>query len=87
MARMIVIHPVEDFGKWKSVFDSLETVHKNAGATALSVYQGFGAPNNVVVVTDWGTHEQAKAWGESPELQTAMKEAGVAGPPGIYFVD
>ena len=87
MAKMIVEHKVEDFGKWKSVFDSLAPVHRQFGLTDAQVYQGNGKPNDVVVVTHWGSNDQAKKWSQSPELKDAMQKAGVAGPPNIYFVD
>ena len=84
---MIVSHKVEDFTKWKSVFDSLDSVHKQYGATGLNVYQAHDNPNDVVIISHWGTHDQAKKWGQSQELKDAMKKAGVAGPPSIYFGD
>ena len=87
MAKMIVNHKVVDFPKWKSVYDSMHGLRKQFGCTAEAVYQGNHNPNELVIITHWGSKEQAQKYGQSQELKEGMQQAGVAGPPSIDFVD
>ncbi len=84
---MITEFKVEDFGKWKSAFDSMHSVRKQFGCTSEQIYQGRDNPNEIVTILLWGTHEQAHKWVESPELEAAKAKAGTGGPRNFYFVD
>jgi heme-degrading monooxygenase HmoA len=85
MAKMIVNHKVEDFKNWKSAFDSMHALRKQFGCTGEKIFQSHSNPNEILIVTEWGSNEQAHQYGESKELIEGMKKAGVVTKPEIYF--
>ena len=86
-AWLIVTHKVEDFARWKVVFDSTIGMKKPHGWKHSSIYTVEGDRNNVMVVEEYATMEGAKAFAGSPELRAAMGKAGVVGAPDIRFVN
>lgn len=87
MASMIVRHRVADFGKWKPVFDEHQAFRAEHGVTGHTLHCDVDDPNVVTVVgkvTDIG---RAKAFASSDDLRQVMTQAGVQGPPDIWFVD
>lgn len=87
MATMIVHHKVKDFAAWKKVFDSAKDMRTRSGETSAALYQQDGDPNSLTLVFGWDTLENAKKYAQSPELKTAMEQAGVVGAPTIYFLN
>ncbi len=55
------------------------------GVTDDGVFQADGNPNSVTVYHEFDTIQAAKAFGDSPRLKEVMKNAGVVGPPNIWF--
>ena len=86
-AWLIVTHKVEDFARWKVVFDSPIGMKKPHGWKRSSIYTVDGDRNNVMVVEEYATMAGAKAFAGSPELRAAMGKAGVLGAPDIRFVN
>jgi quinol monooxygenase YgiN len=86
MAKMILQTTVQDFSKWKSIYDSMDSVRKQFGCTGAEVFRGQENPKAVVVILQWGNLEQAQKYSQSPELKEAFQKAGVLGPPTIDFV-
>ena len=85
---VIVHHKVEDYAKWRSVFDEHAEVRKNAGATGNNrVFQSVDDPNAMTIVLEWESTEKAKQFAESDELKAAMQKAGTIGKPDIHFAD
>jgi quinol monooxygenase YgiN len=87
MPVMIVRHEVEDYRKWKAVFDSMNETRKGYGWTAHEVYRSASDPNHVTIVNHMRDVAQAKAYGASDTLKNAMARAGVMGPPDITVLD
>ena len=87
MIRMFVRHKVEDYTKWRSVYDAFDATRRSMGVKAQSVYRAVGDPNDVTATHDFDTAEKAKAFVESSELHEAMDNAGVAGAPEIWITD
>ena len=86
-AWLIVTHKVEDFERWKPVFDSTIGMKNRHGWKRSSIYTADGDRNNVMVAEEFATMEGAKAFASSPELRAAMGKAGVVGAPDIRFVN
>jgi hypothetical protein len=82
---MFVRHKVEDYAKWRSVYDAFDATRRSVGVKAQSVCRAVGNPSDVTVTHDFDTAEKAKAFVESSELHKAMYNAGVAGPPEIWI--
>ena len=87
MIYTLVRHSVEDFDKWKKVFDEHESVRKEGGEESCQLFQGAGKPNDVTVLLKWESTEKAKTFFDSEDLKATMKEAGVLAPPEIIFLD
>lgn len=87
MATLFVRHTVADFAAWKKVYDGLDPVRKAMGVTAQGAYQQDGNANDITVFHDFATMDSAKAFAASHELKSAMQEAGVQGPPTIWFAN
>ena len=87
MVNVIVRHKVEDFGKWKPVYDEHASARKEAGCQSDKVCQNGDDPNDVAVYFDWDSLENFKKFGDSDELKEAMQKAGVVGKPDFYYSD
>jgi hypothetical protein len=85
MTTLFVRHTVSDYPVWRKAYESVAAMQKAHGVTAEAVYQAIDNPNDVTVTHDFATPAQAKAFAESPDLQEAMKRAGVVGSPSIWF--
>jgi len=83
MPRFYVSHPVENFDKWKSLFDAHEGARAEPGLSTVGVYRKVGDENNVLVVLE-GDAEAMKKFLASPELEEKMKEAGVLAHPETF---
>jgi hypothetical protein len=85
MATLLVRHTVADYAAWRRIFDDFGPTQKALGATDTSVYQAADNANDITVTHDFATLEAAKAFAGSPELKTAMHDAGVISAPTIWF--
>ena len=86
MTFMLARHKVEDFGKWKGVFDSLADLRKRKGETSAQLFRDTADPNSLTLLFGWDSLENAQGYAQSPELREAMGKAGVTGPPEITFL-
>ena len=86
-AKMIIRYKVADFKKWKTVFDSMGTARKQYGSTGDQVFVNHENPNEVLIVTEWGTKEQAAKYRQAPELKSAMDSAGIISTPETSFTE
>jgi hypothetical protein len=86
MAFSVVTLEVEDYDKWRAVFDRVGEQRSEHGMRSGRVYQDVASPNLVTVVVE-GDLSDLQAYYESQVLKDAMAEAGVVGPPRISFVN
>ena len=84
-ATIVVSHKVENFDKWKVGYDATNAWKPQFGWKSEMVLTADGDRNNVTVVEEFDTIENAKRFASSPDLKTAMGKAGVMGPPDIRF--
>jgi len=84
MARFYLSHPVEDFDKWKPIFDADGERHKDAGLSVVGVYRQAGDENNVLVVFEGNDPEVMRKMLANPELGEKMKTAGVLEHPEAF---
>jgi hypothetical protein len=82
-ATMIVRHQVEDYGAWRTVYDSVESIRQQYGCYGAEVMVNPGDKNDVFVIHRFPTLEAAQGFGDSGELRDAMHRAGVIGAPRI----
>lgn len=84
---MIMKHQVASFANWKPLFDEGQSLRRQYGGSNEHVYQEANHPENVVVMVDWNSKEDAEKFRQSPELKEAMQKAGVLSQPKVFFVD
>ena len=87
MAKLFVHHKVQDYPAWRKVFDDLTAMRTQFGSTGQQVFRSPSDPNEITILTDWRTLDQAKAYATSPELKEGMKNAGVTSQPDVMFLD
>jgi heme-degrading monooxygenase HmoA len=87
MAHIIVWHRVEDFDHWKSKFDEHGEARRAAGSKGGKIYHSSDNSQEVVIVLEWDTDDNARAFIASQALAAAMADAGVTGQPMVAFLD
>jgi heme-degrading monooxygenase HmoA len=87
MAHLLVHHKVEDYNKFKPVFDAHSSARSKGGSQGGKVFRSANDPNEVFVLLEWDSVENAQKFGQSDSTKEAMKNAGVVGIPEIYFLE
>jgi hypothetical protein len=87
MIRMYARHQVEDYGKWRQVYNDFATKQTAMGVRSAGVYRGADDQNDVTIFHDFHTEDEARSFANSKELKDAMSNAGVAGPPDIWLTE
>ena len=85
MTVLTVRHTVGDYAAWKAGYDNNGASRKEHGAIRDQVLQSIDHPNDLVVLIEFGTLADAKAFANDPALKKAMSAAGVVGTPDISF--
>lgn len=85
MATLFVRHTVADYAAWRRIFDDFGPTQKAMGVTDKAVYQAADNPNDITVTHEFATLDAANAFAGSPELKSAMHDAGVTSAPTIWF--
>jgi len=85
MHYVLIIHEVESYPTWKTIFDQAAGMRKNAGEIAYQLLRYDAAANNIVHFSEWSSLEHARRFFESPELVEIRKKAGVKAPEFIYL--
>jgi heme-degrading monooxygenase HmoA len=87
MIYLFVHHKVEDYEKWKTVYDEHETSRKAAGSLGARLWRNVNDSNELVIMTTWPDLEHAQAFASSPDLREAMQRAGVVGMPEVLSLE
>ena len=81
--RVFVEHEVADYATWRKAYDAFRPVQRRMGVTYQAVYQSTDNPNDVTVIHDFASLDQAKAFLAADDLKAAMQKSGVKGAPHI----
>jgi hypothetical protein len=88
MVYAIFIGKVQNFDKWKTVYDKdKSSLLKAAGAKSGRVLRGLINPNSILVTIEFEDLESAKNFAESDMLRDRMQLGGVIGRPDIHFAE
>lgn len=82
---VLIIHEVEDYPKWKAVFDDAASLRKGAGEIEYRLLAYQAEERRVVHFSRWTSLAAARAFFESPELVEIRRVAGVKAPEFIYL--
>lgn len=85
MVETFVKHRVENYAKWKAVYDEFIPKARARGLKVEHVFRDPDAPDNVIITHEFDSVKTAKDFFGSDDLKSAMKRAGVSGTPEIWF--
>jgi uncharacterized protein (DUF1330 family) len=83
----LVRSKVEDYAKWKPVFDEMGTTRKAASSNGGYVFRNINNSNEIVVLLEFEDLRKARQFAESEDLKQAMQRAGVVDKPDIYLLE
>ncbi len=87
MTHILVHHKIEDYKKWKPAFEAHASYRAENGSMGGKVFRNANDPNDLFVLLEINSIENAKKFVSSDSTKEAMKNAGVVGMPEIYFVE
>ena len=87
MPYMFVRHNVEDYERWKPVFEEHGSIRRESGSKSVRLFRNADAPNETVILLEWDDLEKARRFAQSENLRETMERAGVADEPDIYFLE
>lgn len=87
MKYILVKHTVEDYDKWKRVFDEHEAARKAMGSKGGFVLRNADDANELIILLEVDDLGKAKEFMQSDDLKAVMEKAGVITEPAIYYLD
>lgn len=87
MAYVLTQFSVEDFMKWKVVFDSFVPIRKHYSSKGARAFRVLGDPNAVVVLTEFSDIERAIEMYASQDFKDAVERAGVIGSQVVTLLE
>lgn len=76
-----VRHKVENYNTWKEVYDGLSELKMRYGWKRYRIFQVAGDRNDLLVMDEFESVEQARSFLESKDLKNALRLGGVVGAP------
>lgn len=86
MSFVLVRHRVEDFSRWKSVFDGADGARHHAGEKSFRIFHFDGDTNDVVCLFEWINLHKARDYFQSEQVRELMHKAGVIETPEVLFL-
>lgn len=86
MVALLCRNLVEDYTKWKSVFDSHTAAHREAGLLLLHLWRSVENTNNVFFLFEVKDIDKAREFLNDPASAEAGKASGVL-EGEYYFLD
>lgn len=74
MAYVHVKATVGDYDTWKSAFEGYHTLRAEYGGVEYELYQSADDPNEIVVVIEFDTVENARAWNDYLKSEGELAE-------------
>jgi len=79
---------VEDYERWKPIFDhDRGATRKRSGSKGGWILRNANDPNELVILFEWDSLENARRFANADDLREAMQQAGVADQPDVYFLE
>ena len=87
MSHLLIRHKVEDFEKWKPVFDADDSNRRNQGWGDYKLLRNSDNPNEIYILFEVSDVNQAREYLLSDDLRNKMGGAGVSDTPDLVFLD
>lgn len=85
MSRIVLNAKVEDYSKWKLVFDDMIPFRRQHGNEGWTIFRNADDPNNIIVLWVWDTAKKAREYFQLDFVREAMKRAGTLGATLTYL--
>lgn len=85
MPHVLIIHDVEAYSAWKTIFDQAAGIRKPAGENKYQLLRHEMDANRLVHFSEWSSLDKARRFFESPELVEIRQRAGVKAPEFLYL--
>jgi heme-degrading monooxygenase HmoA len=82
---VLIVHEVEDYPAWKTIFDGAAGIRKAAGERRYQLLRYDRDANRVVHFSQWVSLDNARRFFESAEVAEIRRKAGVKAPEFIYL--
>jgi hypothetical protein len=86
MINVLVRHEVADYTAWKAAFDSALEFRHQHGERSCRIFHAAGNLNDLTLLFEWESLDQARSFLASDELKARMQAAGVKGQPHVEFL-
>ncbi|MGH7795624.1 MAG: antibiotic biosynthesis monooxygenase [Candidatus Binatia bacterium] len=87
MVNVYVRRRIPDYTAWKQIFDGFAAKRRAGGEQTYKIARVVGEPNNLCLSFEWDNVANAQRFLASPELASAMQQAGVAEKPDIHIAE
>jgi heme-degrading monooxygenase HmoA len=90
MPYLLVRHKVEDYARWRPIYDQHAATRKAGGASGTAagrVFRSAENPNELVLLLEWDDLDKARQFAQSEDLRQTMQRAGVVDQPDVYFLN
>lgn len=84
---VLIIHDVEDYVRWRDIFDEAAALRKAAGEISFQLLRAQVDANRIVHFSRWQSLGEARRFFESDELVAIRRKAGVKQPEFIYLTE
>ncbi len=85
MPYVLIIHEVDAYPAWKTIFDQAAQIRKQAGEIRYQLLRHETDANQLVQFSEWTSLDTARNFFESPELVEIRRKAGVNTPAFHYL--
>ena len=87
MPYVLVRHKVEDYAKWKPVYDENIPPRQEYGFKTGKLLRNIDDPQELTLLFEIEDENRAREFFEQKELRVEMEKAGVIGEPTIAFLE
>ncbi len=87
MPYLLERHKVEDYGRWREVFDADAANREASGCRGASIFRDADDPTVLVVLFEWDDLDRLRQRVGSAELREKMRDAGVRGDTEFSFLE
>ncbi|WP_458210033.1 hypothetical protein [Haladaptatus sp. NG-SE-30] len=87
MAYILIRHTVEEYDEWKPTFDDHAQTRESMGSRGGHLFRTTEDPNDLVILFEWDSLDNAREFAESDDLRETMQRAGVTDQPEIAYVE
>ncbi len=87
MPYLLIRHTVQDYGKWKPVFDEHDATRRASGCKSTRLFRSAENPNETTILFEWDSLDNARRFVQSQDLRETMRRAGVVGEPEVRYLN